>query len=143
MLDPFVDDIKELMGKQIQFIVKVTKAVFEVNVKDGGRCKFRDSFVRYKVDHTDLGEEVSQSARVADTTIEPQYKHAKKFKRFVDDGFAKHLMKGKIVFQVFAKLTDQSAATSTRRDVVLPDGWKKVTAFQDPQGGLHLQPPKG
>lgn len=141
-LDPFVDDASELKGKEIQFMVCVPKITLEVDLKDGGKPKYRDTWIRYKINDRDYNEEWTETEHDLACAIEPTYNHKKKFKRIVDDDIMRLLTKGKITFQIWGKLTDEVMKPSKGANVVLPQGWKKVTAYMDPEGNLHKEPPQ-
>lgn len=138
-LDPFVDSPEDLKNKDIQFAIRVQKMNFDVDIKKGGLPKYRDVFVSYSVQNVD-DDEVVDTAHDTSGSIEVKFGHTHRFKRFVDDQFMTLLLKGKITFSVYGKLTDQLPAVAQNL-VVLPEGWRKVTAFQDPDGKLHLSPP--
>jgi kinesin family protein 1 len=139
-LDPFVEKAEDLKGKDIRFIVKVAKLRFDVDLGQGGRPKYRDTWVRYKINAGDHTEEFTESAHDTTGRIDPEYKHQQKFKRFVDEDFYRHITKGKVTFQVWGKLIEDAPASA--RVQRLPDGWKKVWAYQDPEGKLHAEAPK-
>eukprot|EP00672_Neobodo_designis_P022090 CAMPEP_0174839334 /NCGR_PEP_ID=MMETSP1114-20130205/7973_1 /TAXON_ID=312471 /ORGANISM="Neobodo designis, Strain CCAP 1951/1" /LENGTH=909 /DNA_ID=CAMNT_0016073457 /DNA_START=149 /DNA_END=2878 /DNA_ORIENTATION=- len=138
-LDPFVESPEELKGKQIQFIVKVDQLRFDVDLSQGGRPKYRDTWVRYRLNPADHTEEFTETKHDESSRIDPKYDHAKKFKQMVDDDFLKHIQKGRITFQIWGKLIEDVPAGA--RAQRLPDGWKRVTAYQDPDGKLHLELP--
>jgi kinesin family member 1 len=139
-LDPFVDAPEDLKNKDIQFAIRVKKMNFDVDIKKGGLPKYRDVFVSYSVQNGE-DDEVVDTAHDTTGSIEVKFgDHSRKFKRFVDDQFMTLLLKGKLTFSVYGKLTDQ-LPTVTQNLVVLPEGWKRVTAYQDPDGKLHLTPP--
>jgi kinesin family protein 1 len=143
-LDPFVDSPDDLKNKQIQFAVKVQKVTFEVELKAGGKPKYRDIFVRFAVppfDDDEIVETIHDNSHSIDVKFGDD-NH--RFKRIVDDSMYTFLTKGKLTFSVFGKLADTPLLNVQPASlVVLPEGWKKVTAFQDPEGKLHLQPPTG
>jgi kinesin family protein 1 len=139
-LDPFVEDADELKGTDIRFAVKVSQLRFDVDLSQGGRPKYRDTWVRYKINSSDHTEEFTESAHDESSRIDPKYDHVHKFKRHVDDTFLAHIKKGKITFQVWGKLIEDVPVGA--KAVRLPDGWKRVTAYMDPEGKLHLEPPK-
>lgn len=141
-LDPFVETPDELKDKDINFVVNIAKLRFDVDLSQGGRAKYRDTWVRYKIVAGDHTEDYTETNHEAQCVIDPKYNHEKKFKRFVDDDFLRHIKKGKITFQVWGKLVEEAPVATKSVKVVLPEGWKRVTAFQDPQGKLHLEPPK-
>merc|ERR1712000_273643 len=83
------------------------------------------------------------------------------FEVVVTDTLLDHLKKGKIIFQLWGKLVDDplprapGRANSTvfgsggvigfnagQLNFVLPEGWRRVHAFMDPQGNLHYELPK-
>eukprot|EP00760_Papus_ankaliazontas_P034080 PhM_4_TR6952/c0_g1_i1/m.20249 len=136
-LDPFVEESEELLNKTIGFIVKVHSVTFDVDIKTGaGQCKYCDTFVRYKINPDDDAEPYTETGHVKECTIEASYKHNAKHKMKVTPEMLKKLRDGRVVFQVYGKLSTKSfgdAAASTR----LPTGWKRVTAFEDPDGKLH------
>lgn len=138
-LDPFVETVEELKGKTVQFCVKVLSAVYEVDLKDGGNPKYKDTWVRYKVNDRDPTEEYTETGHEPKTAIEAKFNHSKKFKLFVDDEIMTLFSKGKITFQVWGKLTNQTVIAGP--DKALPTGWKRVQAFQAPDGSLHLTLP--
>merc|ERR1711991_409303 len=93
----------------------------------------------YKINPADA-EEFTETEHDTSSRIDPTYNHSHKFKRLVDDDFLRHITKGKITLQVWGKLIEEvpTGAAAQR----LPPGWKRVTAYQDPDGKLHLEPPK-
>lgn len=139
-LDPFTENPEDLKGKAIQFAVKVHKMNFDVDVKEGGRPRYRDVFVRYKL-ATDADDEIVETPHDTTGSVEVKFGGAThRYKRIVDDSMMALILKGKLTFSVFGKLTDQPKIVAQNL-VVLPEGWKKVTAYMDPQGNLHLHPP--
>lgn len=139
-LDPFVDSPDELKGKVIQFAVKVPRMVFEVDLRTGGKPRYRDVFVTYGIQSDDTDDAV-ETGHDDSHNLEVKFtNNVHKFKRLVDDKMYWMLTKGRLTFSVFGKLADQTTVLAQNL-VVLPEGWKKVTAYQDPDGLLHLQPP--
>eukprot|EP00759_Apiculatamorpha_spiralis_P045287 PhF_6_TR42131/c0_g1_i1/m.63637 len=137
-LDPFVERPEDLMGQTIGCIIKVKKAVFEVDVKSGnGQCKYCDTFVRYYLDGS-LDEGPTETNHVSQCTVEAGFNFSRKHKVAVNQEVLKTFTKGRLVFQVFGKMAsnkfnDWKEKNSGR----LPAGWKRVTAFEDPEGKLH------
>ncbi len=139
-LDPFVESADELKGKPIRFAIKIPHLTFEVDLKTGGKPRFRDVFVRYCINPR-LDDKVVETPHVAKPQLQASFGHCEKFTRIVDDDMftlLTHPSRGKIIFSVFGKLVEQTQAPGTGS---LPPGWKRVTAFQDPDGALHLHPP--
>jgi hypothetical protein len=140
-LDPFVESAEELKGKSIRFAIKIPTLTFEVDLKTGGKPRFRDVFVRYCINPR-LDDKIIETAHVAKPQLQASFAHHEKFTRIVDEdmyALLTHPSRGKIIFSVFGKLVEQATTTGTGGQ--LPPGWKRVTAFQDPEGGLHLHPP--
>jgi hypothetical protein len=141
-LDPFVESPDELKGKEIQFAVKINKMIFEVDLGKGGKPKYRDVFVSYRINDKFYEEPIIETPHDTAHQIEAKFNHMHKFKRLVDDEMYALLSKGKITFSVWGKLADLKMELGKTFNTVLPEGWKRVTAYQDPKGGLHLEPPK-
>jgi len=139
-LDPFVENPEELLNKEIQFAVKLQGVQFDADLSRGGRAKYHDTWIRYRVHESEAWTETAHDAR---TTLTPAYNSSTKFKYVVDNEMLKMLKQGKIVLQVWGKLVDDKpislAGTVSQ---LVPEGWKRVQAWQDPQGGLHLELPK-
>lgn len=138
--DPFVDNPDEIKDTEIQFMIKVENLVFDVDLKSGGQPRFKDVFVRYKFNSRDLDEKFTETKHDTSGGINLRFDHKSKHKVFVDAATLNHIMKGKMTFQVWGKMTDVIPVVSAPV-LVLPTGWKKVTAYQAPDGSLHLQPP--
>ena len=140
-LDPFVESAEELRGKPIRFAIKIPHLTFEVDLKTGGRPKFRDVFVRYSINPR-LDDKVIETIHVAKPQLQANFDHCEKFTRLVDEDMftlLTHPTRGKIIFSVFGKLVDQAPQGLVTN--ALPPGWKRVTAYQDPDGQLHLHLP--
>eukprot|EP01062_Namystynia_karyoxenos_P053964 TRINITY_DN4404_c0_g1_i2.p1 TRINITY_DN4404_c0_g1~~TRINITY_DN4404_c0_g1_i2.p1 ORF type:complete len:999 (+),score=382.62 TRINITY_DN4404_c0_g1_i2:152-2998(+) len=115
-LDPFVDKAQELLGQEIQFVVKIKKLVFDVDIKEGtGLPEYDHVWVRYKIDLNDEGEDWHRTECDPQCTLTPQFKYVQKHKRLVDDKFIRHLEKGRIVFQVWGKLGDRARKPNTQQ----------------------------
>jgi len=138
-LDPFVDDPTELLNKEIGFVIKVNQLRFDVDLSNGGRSKYHDTWVRYKIVAGDVREDFTETQHVLSSVVDPKYNHSKRFSKFVDQDFLRHLQKGKITFQVWGKLVEDTKGLN--KNTNLPPGWKRVAAFQDPDGKLHLSLP--
>ena len=137
-LDPFVESVDELKGKDVQFCVKIPKVTYEVDLSAGGKPKYRDTWIRYRINDRDTEEEWTETTHDTSNAIEAKFDHVKKFKKFVDDDMVRLFTKGKITFQVWGKLAEN---THNALAEALPPGWKRVNAFQDPEGKLHLHLP--
>jgi len=137
-LDPFVDDVKDLIGKDAQFSVKIPKVTYEVNMSAGGKPKYCDTWIRYKINDRDPDEEFSVTEHDSGNGIEANFNYEKKFKVHVTEEMGRHFVKGKITFQVWGKVAEKKGGATAD---LLPAGWKRVNAFQAPDGSLHLHPP--
>lgn len=138
-LDPFVDKPEDLLGKTIQFKVKTERIVFDIDLARGSRAKYRDTWISYRLQKDD---EVINTPHDAASNLEQTYNHSHTFKVTVDKTFLHQIEKGKITLYAWGKLIDNAPnMAASLRGVVLPEGWKKVTAYQDPKGALHLTPP--
>eukprot|EP01059_Diplonema_ambulator_P036057 TRINITY_DN8827_c0_g1_i1.p1 TRINITY_DN8827_c0_g1~~TRINITY_DN8827_c0_g1_i1.p1 ORF type:complete len:942 (+),score=190.00 TRINITY_DN8827_c0_g1_i1:150-2975(+) len=107
-LDPFVDSPEELLNKEIQFIVRVKKVIFDVDLKEGGNCKYERVWVRYKLDITDPTEEWNRTEECAESTFTPSFDWCKTHTQFADKDFLDLLTTRRIVFQVWGRLKLQS-----------------------------------
>lgn len=147
--------------------------MLEVDLAAGGRAKFKDTWVRYKIRNLDERSDNSSSRseekidRFVETshdkmaTLSPLYEHKESFTVRVTAPFLDHLKKGKVIFQLWGKLVEDplprapGRANSTvygaggvlgfnagQLNFVLPEGWRRVHAFMDPQGQLHYELPK-
>ena len=135
-LDPFVEDPQQLLNQKINCIVKVKKATFDVDLKAAlGQCKYCDTFVRYKFDSSDDSEEFTETPKFPACAVEVEYKSSQKHSINVTPPVLKLLVKGRIVFQVYGKIATQFAGRGVADR--LPAGWKRVTAYEDPEGKLH------
>eukprot|EP01006_Ploeotia_vitrea_P055252 TRINITY_DN67977_c10_g3_i1.p1 TRINITY_DN67977_c10_g3~~TRINITY_DN67977_c10_g3_i1.p1 ORF type:complete len:904 (-),score=149.04 TRINITY_DN67977_c10_g3_i1:136-2847(-) len=114
--DPFVDDPNELLGEEIQFCIKVHNIIFDTNITDSGQvCKFTNVWVRYKVDISNNEEEWSNSEEVAESTFNPKFNYRKVHKVKVDQHILHLLLKGRIIFQVWGKLSQDATAPASPR----------------------------
>jgi hypothetical protein len=138
-LDPFVEDPSQLLDSKIQFIIKINKAIFDVDLKAGnGQCKYCDTFVRYRVDYSNESEEPTQTTKVSACTVEAVYSSTKKHSLQVTPSVLNLLRKDRLVFQVFGKVASNKFSDWKEKNAGrLPPGWKRVTAFEDPSGALH------
>ena len=134
-LDPFVENDTDMLGKEVKFAVKLNKMDFEVDLNAGGSSKYTDTWIRYKLQSNDSMEPYTETAHFKDG-IEVKINEIKKFTVMVDQDMLNHFAKGKIVFQVWGKLAQQKGG------IELPPGWKRVTAYKDPDGKLHEKPPE-
>lgn len=137
-LDPFVEDPKQLLGTKINFVVKVEKIIFNVNVKEQA-CRYCDTFVRYKVNVEDPSEAYSETAHDTRCAIDPVFKYSQRHSVQVEEKMLKLFTKGRMIMQVWGKIAPKVASAGVPR---LPQGWKRVTAYEDPEGQLHHHPPQ-
>lgn len=150
-LDPFVESADEIKDKEIQFQIHVESMQLEVDLKSGGRPRYKDVFVRYKINSRNGDEEYQETPHDVGGDIKVKFDHKAKFKQFVDEEFYKRItadpadpknsnINSKVTFQVWGKVAEQKMVPVNHL-VVLPPGWKRVTAYQDSDGTLHLEPP--
>jgi len=170
-LDPFVEDISEMKGKEMGFVVKIQKIVFDVDITEAGAgANFEQVFVRYKFDMNDEEEEWHKTELDQKCSLTPQFNFSKKHTKTVDANLIHHVTKKSMVFQVWGKLSDSVRPTAAaggaggrqklheeRQGVLrglsnaiavakqgppkLPPGWEPVAAFRAPDGSLHAAPP--
>eukprot|EP01062_Namystynia_karyoxenos_P053963 TRINITY_DN4404_c0_g1_i1.p1 TRINITY_DN4404_c0_g1~~TRINITY_DN4404_c0_g1_i1.p1 ORF type:complete len:941 (+),score=367.60 TRINITY_DN4404_c0_g1_i1:100-2922(+) len=168
-LDPFVDNVSELLNKEIQYIVKIKKVVFAgEDVVVDGKCRYANCWVRYRV--SQIGEEWASTDPVKGQALELPLNFAKKHKRFVDADFVQQLEKGRMIFQIWGKLasTNPQRVVGRNQEVLneihekqqelckvlksagvknvpagtgLPEHWSVVLAYKAPDGSLHTTPP--
>ena len=140
-LDPFVEKPSDLLGREVNFAIKLPLVQFDLDLNAGGRPKYHDVWVRYKLHGGDHDEMFTETAHVAQASINVRLNHSKKFKVTADRDFVNKLEKGRMTFQVWGKIVEDGGTAGARGSSVLPPGWKRVTAYKDPQGVLHENPP--
>ena len=123
-LDPFVDNPEDLLDKEIGFVVRIKKLVFDVNLQFG-HCKWEQVWVRYKLDLMDENEEWSKTEETTGSTFNPTFTYVKKHKKIADRDFIDSLGKKRIVFQVWGHMIDYEVCTlfvCARMILVLGEG---------------------
>eukprot|EP01059_Diplonema_ambulator_P009951 TRINITY_DN1992_c0_g2_i1.p1 TRINITY_DN1992_c0_g2~~TRINITY_DN1992_c0_g2_i1.p1 ORF type:complete len:944 (+),score=366.07 TRINITY_DN1992_c0_g2_i1:41-2833(+) len=166
-LDPFVDSPSELVGKEISWLVKISKIVFDAGdmlMSKSTECKYEKVWVRYKINARDLAEPWSQTEPSKQACLDPKYNYKKKHTCKVTQEFCKHLEKGFVRFQIWGKVIatgathNESASMRSKQAELLtlmkahcqdvpcptglPDLWSVVPVFCDPSGKLHQAPPQ-
>jgi len=104
-LDPYVDEPEELLGSDVQFKVKVHDMVFDVDVmnKSVTTVKYRDTFVRYKIDAEDADEDWSTTTTCTTATLKPTYGYTQAHTLHCTKRILRHFQSGAIKFQLWGK----------------------------------------
>eukprot|EP00744_Colponema_vietnamica_P000666 GILI01001176.1.p1 GENE.GILI01001176.1~~GILI01001176.1.p1 ORF type:complete len:599 (+),score=125.79 GILI01001176.1:42-1838(+) len=140
--DPFVDNPEEIRNKYIQFQIQIDRLQFDVDLKSGGKPRFKDVFVRYKINREDLDEQYKETKRDASSGVDVKFNYKQNHKVFVDSEMFNHIMKGRLTFQVWGKVADTKPyKVNPTALVMLPPGWKKQMAYIAPDGSIHWDPP--
>eukprot|EP01006_Ploeotia_vitrea_P055253 TRINITY_DN67977_c10_g4_i1.p1 TRINITY_DN67977_c10_g4~~TRINITY_DN67977_c10_g4_i1.p1 ORF type:complete len:420 (-),score=96.07 TRINITY_DN67977_c10_g4_i1:305-1564(-) len=114
--DPFVDDPNDLLGDEVEFCIKIHNVVFDTHLAEGGQtCKFCNTWVRYKIDISNEEEEWSKTNECPEATFNPKYNWKKHHKMKVDQHVLHLMMKGRIIFQVWGRLSTDAAAQGSPR----------------------------
>ena len=104
--DPFVESPEELLGKQISFVVRIKKIIFDVDLKDFSNCKHENVWVRYKLGLPGEEDGWVETEPIKEASFTPEINFKKTHTVQVDQDFLDSLKTRRVIFQVWGGLKD-------------------------------------
>jgi|Transcript_2891 hypothetical protein len=113
-LDPFVDDPNDLLGKDIEFEVKISNVTLDQKLLGvNGVPKFDHCFVRYKFDPDDDDEKSWSKTKELSTGFSLPFDYSNKHKVRVTKDILQHITKGRITLGLWGSLSTKVFDAST------------------------------